>query len=135
VTEMDTDAPSDQGTSRGWVIFAATYLALAGAANAIWGITALSKKEYFAEDGLVWSNLQTWAVISLVVAGVQLITAALLGMRWFGGVLLGIVVATCGVLANFLMFGGYPVWSSVAIVCNALVLWAVTAHSDAFTRD
>jgi hypothetical protein len=132
---MDTDAPSDQGTSRGWVIFAATYLALAGAANAIWGITALSKKEYFAENGLVWSNLQTWAIISLVVAGVQLTAAALLGMRWFGGVLLGIVVATCGVLANFLMFGGYPLWSSVAIVCNALVLWAVTAHSEAFTRD
>ena len=132
---MDTDAGSDQGTRRGWVIFAATYLALAGAANAIWGITALSKKEYFAEGGLVWSNLDTWGVIALVVAGVQLTTAALLGMRWFGGVLLGIVVATCGVLANFLMFGGYPVWSGVAIVCNALVLWAVTAHSDAFTRD
>ena len=132
---MHTEAPADRQSGRGWVMFAATYLALAGAANLIWGITALSKKEYFAEEGLVFSNLETWGCISLVVAATQLVTAGLLGMRWFGSTLLAMFVAVCGVLANFLMFGGYPAWSSVAIVCNALVLWAVTAHSDAFTRD
>jgi hypothetical protein len=62
-------------------------------------------------------------------------TALLLGLRWFGGALLAMLVAVCGLLANFLMFGAYPAWSGIAIVCNALVLWAVTAHGDAFIRD
>ena len=69
------------------------YLGLAGAANLIWGITALSNREYFAEGGLVWSNLDTWGWISVVIAAVQLITALLLAMRWFGGVLVAIIVA------------------------------------------
>ena len=64
---MNTEARADQESGRGWVIFAATYLALAGAANGIWGITALAKKEYFTEGGLVFSNLETWGWISLVV--------------------------------------------------------------------
>ena len=132
---MHMDAQSEGRSYRGWVMFAAIYLGLAGGANLIWGITALSNREYFAEGGLVWSNLDTWGWISVVVAAVQLVTALLLAMRWFGGVLLAIVVALCGVLANFLMFGAYPAWSTVAIVCNALVLWAVTAHAEAFTRE
>jgi hypothetical protein len=44
----------------GWVAFAGSYLALAGALNLIWGVTALSKKDYFIEGGLVWSSLNTW---------------------------------------------------------------------------
>jgi hypothetical protein len=132
---MYTEAPADQQSGRGWVIFAATYLALAGAANGIWGITALAKKEHFTEGGLVFSNLETWGWISLVVAATQLVTAGLLGLRWFGATLLAILVAVCGVLANVLMFGAYPLWSGVAIACNALVLWAVTAHGGAFIRD
>jgi hypothetical protein len=132
---MDTDARADQESGRGWVMFAATYLALAGAANLIWGITALSKKEYFSEGGLVFSNLETWGWISLVIAATQLVTAGLLGLRWFGATLLAMLVAVCGVVANFLMFGAYPAWSAIAIACNALVLWAVTAHGGAFIRD
>ncbi len=31
-------------------------------------------------------------------------------------------------LLNFTSIGAYPVWSSVAIVCSMLVLWAVTVH-------
>ncbi len=27
-----------------------------------------------------------------------------------------------------LSIGAYPVWSSIAIVCSMLVLWAVTVH-------
>jgi hypothetical protein len=116
-------------------MFAATYLGLAGAANLIWGVTALAKKEHFIEGGLVFSNLETWGWISLAVAGVQLVTALLLGLRWFGGTVIAIIVALCALLANFVMFGAYPAWSAIAIACNALVLWAVTAHGDAFIRD
>jgi len=132
---MDMDRQSGRRRYRGWVIFAATYLGLAGGANLIWGITALSKRDYFADGGLIWANLDTWGWISIVLGGVQLVTALLLGLRWFGGVLVAIIVSVCAVVGNFLMFGAYPAWSAVAIACNALVLWAVTVHGEAFTLE
>ena len=33
---------------------------------------------------------------------------------------------------NFLSIGAHPAWSVIAMSCNALVLWAVTVHSDQF---
>jgi len=60
---MATQTSPPRDTSRvrrrsGWITFAGTYLVIAGALNLIWGITALAQKEYFREDGLVFSNLQ-----------------------------------------------------------------------------
>ena len=45
---------------------------------------------------------------------------------------MAIVLAMVGILMNFLSIGAYPVWSVIAMSCNALVLWAVTVHSDQF---
>jgi hypothetical protein len=126
----DADAPS----SRGWVLFAGSYLLLVGALNGIWGITALSKQQHFVEGGLVWSDLNTWGWVALIVAAVQLLVGVLLLLRRTAGVLMAIVVSMFAVMLNFLTLGAHPGWSAVALVGNALVLWAVTVHSDAFER-
>jgi len=119
----------------GWVTFAGTYLALAGLLNLIWGLTALINGSYFAEDGLLWSSLTTWGWIAIIVSVAQVVAGGLLFARKLGGVVMAIVLATLGVLVNFLSVGAYPVWSSIAIVCNALVLFAVTVHADQFSDD
>jgi hypothetical protein len=116
----------------GWVAFAGSYLAISGGLNLIWGITALSKKDYFVDGGLVWSSLDTWGWIAVVVAAVQIIAGGLLFARKIGGVLMAIVLAMAGIFVNFLSIGAYPVWSCIAIVCSALVLWAVTVHGEDF---
>jgi hypothetical protein len=118
------------GRRNGWIAFAGAYLILAGALNLIWGITALSKKEYFHESGLVWSSLSTWGWVAILVAAAQIIGGLLIFGRRMGGLILGIVLAMCGMLFNFTTIGAYPLWSCVAIVCNALVLWAVTVHGE-----
>ncbi|MDA0160038.1 hypothetical protein OM076_07180 [Solirubrobacter ginsenosidimutans] len=117
----------------GWVAFAGSYLVLAGMLNLIWGISALANKSYFAENGLLWSSLSTWGWIAIVIAAVQIIGGGLLFARKVGGVIMAIVISMCGMLVNFLSIGAYPVWSVVAMVCNALVLWAVTVHGNDFT--
>jgi hypothetical protein len=116
----------------GWVAFAGSYLAIAGMLNLIWGITALSKKEYFVEGGLVFSNLSTWGWIAIVIAAIQILAGGLLFARKIGGVLMAIVLAMAGIFINFLSIGAYPIWSVIAIVCSALVLWAVTVHGEDF---
>ena len=116
----------------GWVAFAGSYLAISGLFNLVWGVTALSKKSYFVEGGLVWSNLDVWGWIGVLVGAVQILAGGLLFARKIGGVLMAIVLAMSGILVNFLSIGAYPVWSIVAIVCSGLVLWAVTVHGEAF---
>jgi hypothetical protein len=116
----------------GWIAFAGTYLMITGLLNLIWGVTALSKKSYFVEGGLVWSNLDLWGWIAIIVAVVQFTVGGLLFARKVAGMLMALVVAMVGILVNFLSIGAYPVWSTIAIVGSSLVLWAVTVHSDEF---
>ncbi len=119
---------AEQASSVRWLAFAGAYLMMAGALNLIWGIAALSKKSYFAEEGLVWSSLQTWGWVAIVIGGVQLATGVMTYLRRMAAQIIAMLLAMCGLLFSFTTVGAYPVWSIVAIVCNALVLWAVTAH-------
>jgi hypothetical protein len=114
----------------GWITFAAMYLVIAGALNAIWAITALSKKSYFHESGLVFEHLSFWGTIGIVVAAAQLLGAFLIYRRTMIGMIFAIVISMVGILVNFTTIGAYPIWSCIAIACNALVLWAVTVHGD-----
>ena len=118
--------------SHGWVTFAAIYLFISGGLNLIWGITALAKKDYFHEAELIASSLSTWGSVAIVIAAVQILAAALVAGRKTGGMLMAIVLGMCGIFLNVLSIGAYPIWSIIAIVCSALVLWAVTVHSEAF---
>lgn len=131
---MEAGAFSHQERERrsgaGWSAFAGAYLMIAGLLNLLWGITALSKKEYFADNGLVWSSLETWGWIAIIAAAAQFVTGALIFARKVGGMILGLVVAMCGMLVNVISIGAYPIWSCIGLVANALVLWAVTVHGD-----
>jgi|tagenome__1003787_1003787.scaffolds.fasta_scaffold20016112_2 hypothetical protein len=120
---------SDAGGS-GWLAFAVVFLLLAALLNLVWGITALSKQDYFAANGLVWSSLNTWGWISIVAAGVQVTGGLLIRARKTGGMILGVLLGMLGVLVNLVSIGAYPIWSCVGLVCNVLVLYAVTVHGD-----
>lgn len=116
----------------GWVAFAGAYMMITGLFNLVWGITALSKKEYFVENGLVWSNLNLWGWIAIIVAVIQFAVGAGLFARKVIGMLAALVVSMSAIFVNFLSIGAYPIWSSIAIVGSCLVLWAITVHSDEF---
>jgi hypothetical protein len=111
-----------------WLAFAGIYLMIAGALNVIWGITALVKKEHFADDGLLFSSLQFWGWIGILIGAVQAVVGFLVYQRRLVAQLIAMLIAMIALLFNFTTVGAYPVWSCIAIVANALVLWAVTAH-------
>jgi hypothetical protein len=124
--------PTQTGTGarNGWITFAGTYLVLAGVLTLIWGIAALSKKSYFAEEGLLWSKLSVWGTVAILVGVAQILGGGLIYLRRMGGLIIGLVLAMCGILLNFITIGAYPIWSCIGIVANALVLWAVTVHGE-----
>ncbi len=121
-------ARTQQSSDTRWLAFAGIYLMIAGALNVIWGITALVKKEYFADDGLLFSSLQFWGWIGILIGAVQVVIGLLTYQRRLVAQLFAMLIAMCALLFNFTTVGAYPVWSCIAIVANALVLWAVTAH-------
>ena len=116
----------------GWVHFAAAFMLNVGLLNAVWGIAALTNAPYFIETGLLWSTLTTWGWIALVVGALQMVCGLLVFVGRRLGQLLALVLATVGVIVNFLSVGAYPVWSVIALAFNALVLWAVTVHGEDF---
>jgi hypothetical protein len=118
---------------RGWVGFAGLFLLLAGAMNVTYGIVALANKDYFASHGPAWSTVTTWGWILLIGGVFQLIAALLVFGRQETGEVLAVMLCCLTILSHFLTLGAYPAWSIIAIVANALVLWAVTAHEDEFT--
>jgi hypothetical protein len=133
---MPTDSSKTVGRDPGigWTRFAGVYIGLTGLLNLLWGVTALSKKSYFDESGIAWLHLDTWGWIAIIVAGLQLLTAVVLYLRQSVGIFMGLTLAMVTIFVHFLTFGAYPAWSAFALAGNALVIWAVTAHGDEFTR-
>lgn len=114
----------------GWVIFAGFMLLVIGAFDIIQGIVALLKREVYvvSDNGLIITNnfdawgwgLLIWGII-LLLAGLSLFAGGGFG-RWFS-----IIVVTINLIGQFAWFPSYPLWSLVAILLSAAVLWALTA--------
>lgn len=114
----------------GWVVFAAFMLLVIGAFDIIQGIVALLKREVYVvgDTGLIITNnfnawgwgLLIWGII-LVLAGLSLFAGGGFG-RWFS-----IIVVTINLIGQFAWFPAYPLWSLIAILLSAAVLWALTA--------
>lgn len=131
---MSTPAQQHSASSapRGWATFVAVYLSLAGVLNVIWGIAALSNKSYFVTGGLLWSSLNTWGWVAIIVGSVQVLGAGLVASRHASGAVIAGFLAFFGIMLNFLSIGAYPVWSVILLVVDALIIWAVTVHSEEF---
>jgi hypothetical protein len=124
--------PVTDESGSGWIAFAGAYLLVAGGMNVIWGIVALANKSAFHEDGLVWSSLNTWGWVSVIVGALQIVASLMVFSRAYAGQWLAGGLAVLGIFVCFFSAGAYPMWSILALVANGLVLWAVTAHGDEF---
>lgn len=126
---------AERRTSHGWAVFVAVYLLIAGVLNLIWGIAALENKAYFTTNGLLWSSLNTWGWVAIVVGAIQLIGSACVAARMAFGAVVAVFLAFCGIIFNFLSIGAYPVWSAILLLIDGLIIWGVTVHSEQFVRE
>lgn len=118
---------------RGWYDFAGALFALAGIWNALAGLSAIFKKEYFSESSLVYENLQLWGWVWLVLGLVQLGTAA--ALIGGGGRIVGIVLAAISATVSFASIGAYPLWSILVIALDVLIIYGLTAHPESGTGE
>ncbi|GAA3388330.1 DUF7144 family membrane protein [Cryptosporangium minutisporangium] len=115
----------------GWVIFAGVLLILIGAFHACEGLVAIFDPGYYAvtENGLAieidytgWGWVHLILSLLLIGAGAGLIA----GQMWARVV--GVVLASFGALVNLAFLAAYPIWSTMLIALDVLVIYAIVVH-------
>jgi hypothetical protein len=114
----------------GMVIFAGTLLLLVGGFNVIYGLVALFKDQVLAvtKAGLVAFDITTWGWITLIIGIIQI----LVGFGLFGGrswaIVAGVVLAVLNGFNQIAFLQAQPVWSTIIIAIDVLIIYALTAH-------
>jgi hypothetical protein len=115
----------------GWVAFAGIMMVLLGAFHIIDGLIALFQDEYFlvTRSGLaVDVDFTTWGWVHLI-AGIIIVAA---GIAVFAGQvwarIIGVLLAMLSAVVNLGFLSAYPIWSSIMILIDILVIWALTVH-------
>ena len=117
----------------GWVGFAGVMMVMLGTFHVIDGLIALFQDEYFlvSRSGLaVHADFTAWGWVHIIggilvgAAGIGCFT----GKVWARSV--GVVVALVSAVVNVGFLAAYPIWSTIMIAVDILIIWALTVHGD-----
>jgi hypothetical protein len=115
----------------GWILFAATMMLMLGIFHAIQGLVALFRDEYYlvGKNGLTLHvDYTTWGWIHLVLGVLVAAAGAGLLVAQMWARIVGVVVALASAVLNIAFLAAYPVWSTIMIALDILVIWAITVH-------
>jgi hypothetical protein len=118
---------------RGWYDFAGAMFGIAGAFNAIQGLSAIFKKEVFVEEALIYQDLQFWGWVWLIVGIVQIAAAIMLFSGQ--GRILGIVLAAISAVASFSSLGAFPLAALAIIAIDVLIIHGLTTRADVTVHE
>jgi hypothetical protein len=129
--ETDTrygDAPTGW---TGWVVFGGVMLIMLGAFQIIQGLVALFDDGFYlvASNGLVVNvNYNTWGWVHTVIG----VIGVLAGLGLLAGNMVarvvGVAVAFLSALVNVAFISAYPVWSTILITIDVIVIYAIIVH-------
>ena len=115
----------------GWVVFAAFMMIMLGSFQAIEGLVAIFKDDFYhvRPSGLVISvDYSAWGWVHLllgaliVLAGVGILAGNVLART------VGVILAGLSALLNLAFIEAYPIWSVIIIAIDVLVIYALTVH-------
>ncbi|GIM95924.1 DUF7144 family membrane protein [Paractinoplanes toevensis] len=115
----------------GYVVFAGVMLMMLGGFQAIEGLVAIFRDEYYlvTRSGLLLTmDFTTWGWVHLVLGLIAVGTGigVLLGQTWARVV--GIIIAVFSALANLAFLPAYPIWSTIIIALDVLAIYALAVH-------
>jgi hypothetical protein len=118
----------------GMVLFGGIMLLMMGGFQMIEGFVALVKDDYYlvTRNGLVVNiDYTAWGWTHLLIGLVAVATGigVLLGQTWARVV--GIIIALLSALANIAFLAAYPIWSTIIIAVDVLVIYALAVHGRA----
>jgi hypothetical protein len=117
----------------GFVLFGGIMLVMMGSIEVIQGFVALFKDDYYmvTRSGLVLTwDYSVWGwthlIIGLIAVGTGI--GVMLGQMWARVV--GIIIAVISALANLAFIAAYPIWATIVIATDVLVIYALAAHGS-----
>jgi hypothetical protein len=125
--------PARQGPTMwaGFAVFGGIMLLMLGGFQMIEGFVAIVKDEYYlvTRNGLLLNvDYTTWGWTHLLI-GLIAVAAGLgilLGQMWAR--IVGIIIAVISALANIAFLSAYPIWSTIIIATDVLVIYALAVH-------
>ena len=116
----------------GWVFFASLMMMLLGGFQAIVGLVAILKPEYYlvSEKALVVTSYTAWGWVHVALGVIIFLAglAVMTGAVWARAI--GVVLAGLSFFANLAFVNAYPVWSVSMMIIDILVIYALTVHGD-----
>ena len=118
------------GWAVGFIVFAAVMMMMAGVFQALAGLVAIFKNEFYVatRNYLFEFDVSAWGWIHLILGVIVVLAgfALLSGATWARTV--GITLAVLSAIANFLFIPYYPFWALTIIALDIFVIWALAAH-------
>ncbi len=117
----------------GWIAFAGVMMVILGTFHIIDGLVAIFNDEYFAvtksgliitADYTVWGWVHLLGGVIIIAAGVAVFT----GQVWARSI--GVLMAVISAVINIAFLSAYPIWSTIMIAVDLLVIWALTVHGS-----
>lgn len=115
----------------GMILFGGIMMLMVGGFQIVQGLVALFNDEYYlvTNNGLVLKfDYTTWGWIHLII-GIVAVCAGIgvmLGQTWAR--IVGITIAVISALVNIVFLSAYPIWSTIIIATDVLVIYALAAH-------
>lgn len=120
----------------GWVVAVALLIGFAGLVHIVYGLAAIAGQAwYLSSIGPVYLfDTAQWGWAMLIGGIVMIASAALLYTGSMLGRVLGVILVAGSLLANGSLFLATPVWSTIAIAIDGLIIYAIIAHGDEMRR-
>jgi hypothetical protein len=115
----------------GWVVFAGLMLILLGSFQVIQGLVAIFDRGYYlvGPEGLVVNaDYTAWGWLHIAIGVIAL--AAGLGLLAGNMVarVVGVIIAIVSAVVNLAFIAAYPVWSTILIAVDVIVIYAIVVH-------
>jgi hypothetical protein len=145
---LSTDAGSSRATHgepavpeptawTGWIAFSGFMMILLGTFQAIEGLVAVFDDGFYRvrPDGLlvnvdynVWGWVHLLLGVVVVLSGLGVLVGNLLAR------IVGVVLAVVSAVLNLAFISAYPVWSTIVIAVDVVVIYALTVHGREMRR-
>jgi hypothetical protein len=132
-----TQRPAQTGWV-GMVVFAGMMLVMLGGFQAIEGLVAIFRDDYYlvSRSGLlIEMDYTAWGWVHLILGLVAVGTGigVFAGQTWARVV--GIIIAGISALVNIAFLPAYPIWVTIVIALDVLVIYALAVHGREVTYN
>lgn len=121
---------SNSNVWAGWTVFASFMMIMIGFFQAIVGLTAILKDDFYvvAPKALITVSVTSWGWVHLLLSVLVIFAgyAVMDGKVW--GRTIGVLLALGGAIVNLAFIPYYPIWSIMLVIVNVVVIYALTVH-------